>query len=83
MTAVLRNSLYIYGGTWESARREFTLDDFHVVNLDKKDGYVALKATDIESEAWQGSDDEDDMDVEGEEEDGEEDSDDDSDDESG
>jgi hypothetical protein len=43
--------------------------------LDKRDGYVTLRATNIEGEDWQGSDDEDEMDVEGEEEDDEEDGD--------
>lgn len=76
MIAVLKNTFYLYGGSWESSRREYTLDDFYSLNLDKRDGYVTLRATNIEGEDWQGSDDEDEMDVEGEEEDDEEDGDD-------
>jgi len=64
-----------YGGSWESSRREYTLDDFYSLNLDKRDGYVTLRATNIEGEDWQGSDDEDDMDVEGDGDDDEDDDD--------
>lgn len=69
MVAILKSTLYLYGGSWESSRREYTLDDFHSLNLDKRDGYVTLKPTNIDDEDWQGSDDEDDMQVEDEDED--------------
>jgi len=47
MLAVLRNTLYIYGGIFERGSREYTLDDFHALALDKMDRYVCLKKSDI------------------------------------
>ncbi|KAI0041460.1 galactose oxidase [Auriscalpium vulgare] len=79
MLAVLRNTLYIYGGIFERGSREYTLDDFYSLQLDKMDKYVCLKASDVMPAPGEGdessSDDEDDED-EDDEEDDDEDSDD-------
>ncbi|GJE85417.1 galactose oxidase [Phanerochaete sordida] len=63
MLAVLRNNLFIYGGIFEQGSREYTLDDFHSIALDKLDRYVCLKPTDVvipkdapESSSDEGSD---------------------------
>ncbi|KAI5450644.1 Kelch repeat-containing protein 3 [Naganishia albida] len=70
MIAVLKNTLYIYGGSYETEKREYTLDDFFALNLEKRDGYKVLRETVLDAEVWHGSDDEDQMD---EDEDGEDD----------
>ncbi|KAF8587936.1 galactose oxidase [Ramaria rubella] len=70
MLAVLRNTLYIYGGIFESHSREYTLDDFHALPLDKMDRYVCLK----KSEVIIGNDDESSSEDEDQEEDEEDDS---------
>ncbi|KIJ31420.1 hypothetical protein M422DRAFT_53419 [Sphaerobolus stellatus SS14] len=67
MLAVLRNTLYIYGGIYESQSKEYTLDDFYSVNLDKLDKYTCLKKSEIiigaDEESSDEDDDEDDEDV--------------------
>ncbi|EIN11125.1 galactose oxidase [Punctularia strigosozonata HHB-11173 SS5] len=68
MLAVLRNNLYIYGGIFESRRREYTLDDFYTIALDKMDRYICLKESGIhipkeeeeESSSEEGDDESDD-----------------------
>ncbi|KAI0257724.1 hypothetical protein BC834DRAFT_920813, partial [Gloeopeniophorella convolvens] len=70
MLAVLRNTLYIYGGIFERGSREYTLDDFHFIALDKMDRYVCLKKSEVdipleeddESSGSEGEDDSDDSD---------------------
>ncbi|KAH9932992.1 uncharacterized protein B0H18DRAFT_673596 [Fomitopsis serialis] len=47
MLAVQRNTLYIYGGIFERGSREYTLDDFHSLQLDKLDRYTCLKRSDV------------------------------------
>jgi len=47
MLAVLRNTLYIYGGIFERGSKEYTLDDFYALSLDKMDRYVCLKKSDV------------------------------------
>ncbi|KAI6025552.1 galactose oxidase [Pisolithus marmoratus] len=44
MLAVLRNTLYIYGGILERGSREYTLDDFYTIQLDKLDKYSCLRS---------------------------------------
>ncbi|KAK4056837.1 Kelch repeat-containing protein 3 [Microbotryomycetes sp. JL221] len=61
MLAVQRNTLYIYGGILESGDREWTLDDFHTIALDKLDRFNCLRECVIDT-AWLGSDSEDDDD---------------------
>jgi len=70
MLAVLRNTLYIYGGIFERGSREYTLDDFHSLQLDKLDRYVCLKHSgvvisegDEESSSDEDDDDDDDDEV--------------------
>lgn len=36
-----------YGGIFERGSREYTLDDFHSLALDKMDRYVCLKKSDV------------------------------------
>jgi hypothetical protein len=36
-----------YGGIFERGSREYTLDDFYALSLDKMDRYVCLKKSDI------------------------------------
>ncbi|OCB83973.1 galactose oxidase [Sanghuangporus baumii] len=48
MLAVLRNTLYIYGGILEIGPKEFTLDDFYFLSLDKLDRYVCIKLCEID-----------------------------------
>ncbi|KZT19732.1 galactose oxidase [Neolentinus lepideus HHB14362 ss-1] len=47
MLAVLRNTLYIYGGIYERGSREYTLDDFYALALDKMDRYISLKENNL------------------------------------
>ncbi|PBK64706.1 galactose oxidase [Armillaria solidipes] len=75
MLSVLRNTLYLYGGIFEKGSREYTLDDFYSLQLDKMDRYVCLKESGVviaegDDESSSGSDDDDDDDDE--EEDAEE-----------
>ncbi|EIM88870.1 galactose oxidase [Stereum hirsutum FP-91666 SS1] len=66
MLAVLRNTLHIYGGIYERGSREYTLDDFYTLQLDKLDRYVCLKESAVlippegEEVSSSGDDDEDD-----------------------
>ncbi|KAJ6547548.1 hypothetical protein B0H19DRAFT_1166233 [Mycena capillaripes] len=78
MLAVLRNTLYIYGGIYERGKREYTLDDFYSIQLDKLERYTCLKESgiviadeddDSSSEDDDEEDDEEDEDEEGEDED--------------
>ncbi|KAI6003046.1 galactose oxidase [Pisolithus albus] len=62
MLAVLRNTLYIYGGILERGSREYTLDDFYTLQLDKLDKYTCLRSMstvipeDVESSSGDESD---------------------------
>ncbi|KAG8216281.1 hypothetical protein J3R82DRAFT_6339 [Butyriboletus roseoflavus] len=47
MLAVLRNTLYIYGGIFELGTHEYTLDDFYTLQLDKLERFVCLKPSGI------------------------------------
>ncbi|KAB5594262.1 Galactose oxidase [Ceratobasidium theobromae] len=79
LLAVLRSTLYIYGGIFERGSREYTLDDFYSLALDKLDRFVCLKPCDVQfaenddsSEDDDDDDDEDDGDDEDEDEGGDE-----------
>ncbi|QRV76349.1 kelch repeat-containing protein 3 [Ceratobasidium sp. AG-Ba] len=48
LLAVLRNTLYIYGGIFERGSREYTLDDFYSLALDKLDRFICLKPCDVQ-----------------------------------
>lgn len=70
MLAVLRNTLYIYGGIFERGSREYTLDDFYSIQLDKLERYTCLKHSGIVIPAEgdeSSSDDDDDEGVESDE----------------
>ncbi|PPQ75922.1 hypothetical protein CVT24_002504 [Panaeolus cyanescens] len=43
MLAVLRNTVYIYGGIYERGSKEYTLDDFYSLQLDKLDRFQQLE----------------------------------------
>ncbi|PBK88007.1 galactose oxidase [Armillaria gallica] len=65
MLSVLRNTLYLYGGIFEKGSREYTLDDFYSLQLDKMDRYVCLKQSGVviaegDDESSSESDDDDD-----------------------
>lgn len=79
MLAVQRNTLYIYGGIYEQADREYTLDDFFTLDLVKMTRYRCLRACPIDSLEWHDSESESDGD-EDDEDDDEDDEDDDDDD---
>lgn len=64
MMAVQKNTLYIYGGIVESANKEFTLDDFYSLQLDKLDRFTCHKECNIAELDWKESDSEDDDDSE-------------------
>lgn len=53
-----------YGGIFENGSREYTLDDFYSLHLDKLDRYVPLKRSDvvIPTDPGESSSDEDDED---------------------
>lgn len=69
--------LHRYGGIFERGSKEYTLDDFYALQLDKLDKYVCLKESDVvlpvEGEEETSSDDEDEEDDEEDEEDPDED----------
>lgn len=89
MLAVLRNTLYMYdlsldgcmfqlmfsryGGIFERGSREYTLDDFHSIQLDKLDRFTCLKQAVVtipgEGEEEESSSDEDDEDEDSEDDD--------------
>lgn len=58
--------IYSYGGIYERGPREYTLDDFYTLQLDKLDRYVCLKESDVvvppegEEVSSSGGDDDDD-----------------------
>ncbi|KAJ6596878.1 galactose oxidase [Mycena vulgaris] len=75
MLAVLRNTLYIYGGIYERGKREYTLDDFYSIQLDKMERYTCLKESGIiiaEDDDSSSSEDDDEDDEDDEDDDPEE-----------
>lgn len=68
------STLYLYGGIYENQSREYTLDDFHTLNLEKLERFTCLRASGLEEEEWNESDEDDDS--SGSDEDNVEDSDD-------
>lgn len=80
MLAVLRNTLYIYGGIYEKGSREYTLDDFYSLQLDKMERYVCLKESGVLiAEGDESSSEDDDDDDDDDEDDDDDDQDDDED----
>ena len=65
-----------YGGIFERGSKEYTLDDFYALQLDKMDRYLCLKKSDVvipTEEEEESSSDEDDGEDEGEEDEDEDD----------
>lgn len=60
MLAIQRNTLYLYGGIHETAEREYTLDDFYILQLDKLEQWICLRECKIEGLEWNESDESDD-----------------------
>ncbi|SCV74046.1 BQ2448_6478 [Microbotryum intermedium] len=60
MLAVQRNTLYLYGGILEAGDKEYTLDDFFTLQLDKLDRFNCLRECILEGLDWKGSDSEND-----------------------
>ncbi|KAH7046148.1 galactose oxidase [Linnemannia elongata] len=77
MLAVQKSTLFIFGGILEVKDREYTLDDFFSLNLDKMNEYICLRASEFESQLWLGE--ESDDEEEGEDDEDEESDDDDED----
>jgi hypothetical protein len=64
--------LYRYGGIYERGSKEYTMDDFYSLQLDKMDAYVCLKESSVvivDGDGESSSEDDDDSDDSGEEED--------------
>jgi len=68
--------LHSYGGIFERGSREYTLDDFYSLQLDKMERYVCLKKSDVvipegevESSSDDDDEDDDDDDTEGDDDD--------------
>ncbi|KAJ3120197.1 hypothetical protein HK098_004791 [Nowakowskiella sp. JEL0407] len=78
MMAVQKNVLYIFGGIFESADREYTLNDLWALNLDKAQAFECLKADDLRQVGWLGENSDDDDDDDEEDDDDENESDEDS-----
>lgn len=72
MLAVQKSTLFIFGGILEVRDREYTLDDFFSLNLDKMTEYICLRESEFESQLWLGES----TDDEDEDEDGDDDEDD-------
>ncbi|KAK9468759.1 hypothetical protein V1512DRAFT_220170 [Lipomyces arxii] len=71
-TAVLQDSLYIYGGVWESGDKEFTLDSMYAIDLGKLDGVkVIWESFNIEIADVEDESDDDEGDYDDDEEDNE------------
>ncbi|EIW72802.1 hypothetical protein TREMEDRAFT_72882 [Tremella mesenterica DSM 1558] len=60
MLAIVKNTLFIYGGIYETLEpaREYTLDDFVTLNLEKLDQYIHIRGTGLDELEWRGSSDE-------------------------
>ncbi|KAG0324823.1 hypothetical protein BG000_002032, partial [Podila horticola] len=54
MLAVQKSTLFIFGGILEVRDREYTLDDFFSLNLDKMTEYICLRESEFESQLWLG-----------------------------
>ncbi|SGY45982.1 BQ5605_C001g00367 [Microbotryum silenes-dioicae] len=70
MLAVQRNTLYLYGGILEAGDKEYTLDDFFTLQLDKLDRFNCLRECILEGLDWKGSDSENDSSDDDEDDDG-------------
>ncbi|KAK9450778.1 uncharacterized protein V1518DRAFT_411683 [Limtongia smithiae] len=81
-TAILQDTLYIYGGVWEKGDHEYCLDSMYAVDLGKLDGVKVIWEAfaddlvraqgDADESDDEGDEDDDEDDDDGEEEDGDE-----------
>jgi hypothetical protein len=73
MTCVQKGILYIYGGILEVEDKEYTLDDFWSINVEKMTEYTCMKSSELDEQVWLGEqsddDDEDDDDDDDDDED--------------
>ena len=83
MLAIQRNTLYLYGGIHETSDREYTLDDFYILQLDKLERWVRMRECKIEGLEWNESDEEDEEDSDDDDDDSDSDSDSEEEDEAG
>lgn len=51
---VLGNTLYLYGGQFESSKKEITMSDVFALNLNKLDTYQTLLSQDLSAAVWLG-----------------------------
>lgn len=52
--AILGNTLYLYGGQFESGKKEITMSDVFALNLNRLDTYQALLSQDLSAAVWLG-----------------------------
>ncbi|KPA77763.1 hypothetical protein ABB37_06601 [Leptomonas pyrrhocoris] len=52
--AILGNTLYLYGGQFESSKKEITISDVFALNLNKLDTYQPLLSQDLSAAVWLG-----------------------------
>ncbi|EPY32277.1 kelchcontaining protein [Angomonas deanei] len=55
---ILGNSLYIYGGQFESGLKEITMSDLFRLNLNRNDTYEVLLSYDLSTNMWVGKEEE-------------------------
>ncbi|KAG5508708.1 hypothetical protein JKF63_05206 [Porcisia hertigi] len=53
---VVGSTLYLYGGQFESSKKEITMSDLFSLNLNKLDTYQALLSQDLSTLVWMGKD---------------------------
>jgi hypothetical protein len=75
MTCVQKGILYIYGGILEIEDKEFTLDDFWSINVEKMTEYTCMKSSELDEQIWLGEQSDDDDDDDEDEDDDEDDED--------
>ncbi|KAG5504142.1 hypothetical protein JIQ42_05974 [Leishmania sp. Namibia] len=51
---VIGNTLYLYGGQFESSKKEITMSDVYTLNLHKLDTYQPLLSQDLSAAVWLG-----------------------------
>ncbi|KAG5482457.1 hypothetical protein CUR178_05596 [Leishmania enriettii] len=51
---VIGNTLYLYGGQFESSKKEITMSDMYTLNLHKLDTYQPLLSQDLSAAVWLG-----------------------------
>lgn len=52
--AIIGNTLYLYGGQFESSKKEITMSDLFALNLNKLDTYQTLLSQDLSAAVWLG-----------------------------